>query len=124
MPGLKRLIVEIHRRSLWQVLLIYVGGAWVCYEIIDTITDRLALPEWLPVLAIILFLIGLPVVLATAFVREETAGFSAPAAPPEAGPNGERLEAEAAVARHAARRRRRVLTWRNAGLSFVIALGV
>ncbi|MGD2155046.1 MAG: tetratricopeptide repeat protein, partial [Gemmatimonadales bacterium] len=41
-----------------------------------------------------------------------------------AGPNGERLEAEAAVARHAARRRRRVLTWRNAGLSFVIALGV
>jgi hypothetical protein len=70
MSRLKRLIVEIHHRSLWQVLLIYVGGAWICYEIIDTITDRLALPEWLPVLAIILFLIGLPVVLATAFVHE------------------------------------------------------
>ncbi len=70
MSRLKDLIHEIHRRSLWQVLLIYVGGAWVCYEIIDTITDRLALPEWLPVLAIILFLLGLPFVVATACVRE------------------------------------------------------
>jgi TolB-like protein len=120
MNPLKGLILEIHRRSLWQVLLIYVGGAWVCYEIIDTITDRLALPEWLPVLAIILFLIGLPVVLGTAFVREEAVDFSAPAAP-EAGPGSERLEA---AARRQARRRRRVLTWRNAGLSFVIALAV
>lgn len=69
MSRLKRLILEIHHRSLWQVLLIYVGGAWICYEIIDTLTDRLTLPEWLPALAIILFLIGLPVVLATAFVH-------------------------------------------------------
>jgi hypothetical protein len=37
MSRLKRLIVEVHRRSLWQVLGIYVGGAWVCYEIIETI---------------------------------------------------------------------------------------
>ena len=70
MSRFKRVILEIHRRSLWQVVAIYIGGAWCCYEIIDTITDRLALPEWLPVLAIILFLIGLPIVLATAFVHE------------------------------------------------------
>ena len=44
MSGLKRLIGEIHHRSLWQVLLIYVGGAWVCYEIIDTVTSRFGLP--------------------------------------------------------------------------------
>ncbi len=29
MSGLKRLIHEIHRRSLWQVLLIYVAASWV-----------------------------------------------------------------------------------------------
>jgi hypothetical protein len=29
MSRLKRLIQEIHRRSLWQVLGIYLGGAWV-----------------------------------------------------------------------------------------------
>ncbi len=31
MSGLKRLIHEIHRRSLWQVLLIYLGGALSAY---------------------------------------------------------------------------------------------
>jgi TolB-like protein/Tfp pilus assembly protein PilF len=83
MSRLKRLIVEIHRRSLWQVLLVYVGGAWVCYEIIDTITDRLVLPQWIPVLAIILFLIGLPFVVATACVRERgSAAQESPVAEP------------------------------------------
>ena len=74
MSSLKRLISEIHHRSLWQVLLIYVGGAWFCYEIIDTIADRMALPMWLPVLAILLSLLGLPFVVATAFVREGEPG--------------------------------------------------
>ncbi len=101
------------------MLLIYVGGAWVCYEIIDTITDRLALPPWLPVLAIILFLIGLPFVVATAFIHEEARPVPAPveqSALPQS-------EADAATARHAARRRR-FLTWRNAGLSFIVALAL
>jgi hypothetical protein len=35
MNRLRQFITEIHRRSLWQMLLIHVGGAWVCYEIID-----------------------------------------------------------------------------------------
>jgi TolB-like protein/Tfp pilus assembly protein PilF len=114
MSRLKRLIVEIHRRSLWQVLLIYVGGAWVCYEIIDTITDRLALPEWLPVLAIVLFLIGLPVVVATAFIREDAVSPLA-AAPAETVPVGSRVEAA---------RPRPHITWRNSGLIFVFALAL
>jgi hypothetical protein len=28
MSSVKQFIREIHRRSLWQILLIYVGGAW------------------------------------------------------------------------------------------------
>jgi TolB-like protein/Flp pilus assembly protein TadD len=123
MSHLKRLIVEIHRRSLWQVLLIYIGGTWVCYEIIDTITDRLALPEWLPVLAIVLFLLGLPVVLATAFVREEAGPFLPPTKT-ATGPEAEKLQAEAAAAHHEARQRHRFVTLRNAGLGFVIVLGL
>ena len=31
MSRLKRLIHEIHRRSLWQVLGIYLVGAWVAF---------------------------------------------------------------------------------------------
>ncbi len=67
---LKRLIREIHRRSLWQVLGIFLLGGWVAFEVVQTLTDGLGLPEWFPAFAIVLLIIGLPVVLATAFVQE------------------------------------------------------
>jgi len=73
MSRLRRLIVEIHRRSLWQVLLIYAGGAWIAYEIVQSLTEGLELPGWFPGFAVVLFIIGLPFVLATAFVREAPA---------------------------------------------------
>jgi len=103
-------------------LLIYAGAAWACFELIDAVTERLGLPVWLPGLAIVLFLLALPVVLATAFVDEEPAL----AAPPHEATEAEAKEAEAkaAAARYEARRRHRLLTWRNAGLSFVGALAV
>ena len=55
MSKLKKLITEIHHRSLWQVLLIYVGAAWACFELIDTVTERPGLPVWLPALAVVFF---------------------------------------------------------------------
>ncbi len=70
MSRLKRLISEIHYRSLWQVLLIYVGGALVAYQAVQALTEGLGLPQWFPAFAIVLFIIGLPIVLATAFVHE------------------------------------------------------
>jgi len=70
MSKLKKLITEIHHRSLWQVLLIYLGGSWIVFEIVQTVTEGLGLPQWFPAFAALLLLIGLPVVLATAFVRE------------------------------------------------------
>ena len=126
MPDFKRLIVEIHRRSLWQVVAIYIGGAWACYEIIDTVTDRLALPVWLPVLAIIFFLLGLPFVLATAFVREEAPGERVPGEPAAAAAaeaaSPEAVDTEALAARQERIARRRLLTWRNLGVAFVAVL--
>ena len=35
MAGLKQLIQEVHRRSLWQVLLIYIGAAYTIREATD-----------------------------------------------------------------------------------------
>ncbi len=119
MKRLKRLITEIHRRSLWQVLLIYCGAALVAYQAVQALTEGLGLPQWFPAFAVVLFLVGLPVVLATAFVREVEAPSPAPA---EAEPRI--VEAEADTARHEPTRHRRLLTWRNAGLSFMAALGV
>jgi adenylate cyclase len=67
---LKRLIQEIHRRSLWQVLGIYLVGAWVAFQGVEALVSGLGLPEWVPGFAVVVMILGLPVVLATAFVRE------------------------------------------------------
>jgi len=70
MSTLKRLIHEAHRRSLWQVLGIYAVASWVVFEVVQTLTEGLSLPGWFPSFAFVLLLIGLPIVLATAFVQE------------------------------------------------------
>lgn len=81
MTRLKRLIIEAHRRSLWQVLIIYLGASWAVLEAVDHVVERYFLPEWVSGAAVILLLIGFPIVMATAFVREEpwqTSGASSP----------------------------------------------
>ena len=55
---LKRLIREIHRRSLWQVLGIYLVGGWIAYEIVQSLTEGLGLPEWFPAFAVVLLIIA------------------------------------------------------------------
>jgi uncharacterized membrane protein YhdT len=70
MSSLKQFIRGIRRGSLWQVLLTYVGAGWVVFEIVQTATEGLGLPEWFPGFAALLLPIGLPVVFATAFVQE------------------------------------------------------
>ncbi|UCC84756.1 MAG: tetratricopeptide repeat protein [Gemmatimonadota bacterium] len=117
MSRLKRLILEIHRRSLWQVLLIYVGGALVAYQAVQALTEGLGLPQWFPGLAVVLFVIGLPFVVATAFVRET-------GAPPVAPSEMEAAAAEGAAPGALSGGPRPHITWRNAGLSFVVALAV
>ena len=86
MSGLKRLIVDIHRRSLWQVLTIYLGASWAVLEVSDQVIGRYLLPEWVYPTEILVLMLGLPIVLATAFVREETPGSTAPATSPSAEP--------------------------------------
>ncbi len=66
MSRLKQLIQEIHRRSLWQVLGIYVAVSWVVFQVVQTLTEGLGLPDWVPPVAFVLLLIGLPIVMATA----------------------------------------------------------
>ncbi|MCG8468283.1 MAG: hypothetical protein MJB57_08745 [Gemmatimonadetes bacterium] len=67
---MKKFIHEIHRRSLWQVLGIYLGASWVVLQIVDTLAGALGLPDWSASFALFLLILGLPVVLATAFVQE------------------------------------------------------
>jgi TolB-like protein len=70
MNGLKRLIHEIHRRSLWQVLAVYAAAAWIALQVVNEIARSVHLPDWVSGAAVVLLVIGFPVVLATAFVQE------------------------------------------------------
>jgi len=72
MNRVKQLVVEIPRRSLWQVLMVYLGSCWAVLEASDQVIERYLLPEWVYPTEIIILLIGLPIVLATAMVREES----------------------------------------------------
>ncbi len=78
MKRLKQLIHETHRRSLWQVLGIYVVGGWLILQVVDTLAGALNLPDWASPLALFLLIIGLPIVLATAFVQEGVGRRDAP----------------------------------------------
>jgi len=125
MDCLKRLIVEIHHRSLWQVLLIYIGAALMAYQAVQALTEGLGLPQWFPAFAVVLFIVGLPIVLATAFVRDVAPPTVTPAEPtPLTEAEAARIEVETAAAHLEARRRHRFLTWRNALASFVVAFAV
>ncbi|CAN5858429.1 hypothetical protein BH23GEM9_BH23GEM9_09200 [soil metagenome] len=70
MQQIRSIIEEIHRRSLWQVLGIYLVGSWIGYQVILGLTEGLGMPDWVPGFAVVFFIIGLPIVLATAFVQE------------------------------------------------------
>ncbi len=76
MSRFKRLIADVHRRSLWQVLSIYVVGAWIGMELVLALAQDFGLPEWFPPLAIGIFILGLPIVLTTAYVQKGLPGLA------------------------------------------------
>jgi TolB-like protein len=121
MDQIKRIVHECHRRSIWQVLAIYLVGGWGALQGIQAVTETAGLPDWVPPGALILLMIGLPIVLATAFVQEGMGG------------NG-RLEVEvgdgapAGLAARSSEAPRpspeRFLTWRRAIVGGVVAFAV
>jgi len=67
---MKNVLNEIHRRSLWQVLGIYLAGSWVALQVVETLIQSAGLPDWVQPLALVLLVLGFPIVLATAFLQE------------------------------------------------------
>lgn len=115
MSRFERLIVEVHRRLVWQILAIYVVGAWIGLEVIQALAQNLGLPGWFPPLAIGLLILGLPIVLTTAYMQ--------------GGPPGLRRrdlslrldrEAAAQFQRSEPEGMRRLFTWRNAIMGGVL----
>jgi eukaryotic-like serine/threonine-protein kinase len=128
MDLLKSIIHEAHRRSLWQVLGIYLVGSWIGYEVVQGLTEGLGLPDWVPGFAVVLFIIGLPIVMATAFVQE-----GLPGPRPQREPRLDEItligdEPATPVAPQPARRPEHMLfTWRRAivgGIAAFLLLGI
>jgi len=66
MVKLSALIDQIHHRSIWQVSLVYVGGAWAMLDRIDMAETRFGLPGWVFDAAMIVLVVGLLAVLVIA----------------------------------------------------------
>ena len=113
MKRIVRLVKEIQRRSLWQILAIYIAASWGIVQFIDSLVSVLGLPPWSARLALFLLIIGLPVVLATAFIQEgkapEAQGDVASPAPHSETPRGTAY---------------RLFTWRNAIGGGVVAFAL
>ncbi|HSG09314.1 MAG TPA: tetratricopeptide repeat protein [Longimicrobiales bacterium] len=52
-----------------QVLLVYLGASWAVLQIADVLTEALSLPGWVLPVAVLLLLVGLVIILATAWVQ-------------------------------------------------------
>lgn len=46
--SLRDLVLEIHRRSVWQVVGLYIVSAVAALEVVDIVVAHTALPVWFP----------------------------------------------------------------------------
>lgn len=110
MDRLRKIVREIHRRSLWQILGVYLVASWGALEAVQGLTEVASLPGWLPALALALLIVGLPIVLATAFVQEGVSDVERPREEPTPDTAAVGVGADTSTSL------RRLLTWRNAFL--------
>jgi len=109
-------------RTLLQVLGLYAAGSWLVLQVVDVLVDNMGLPDWVFPFAVVLLLIGLPIILATAVVQKRL-GTSA-VNPVVSGEKPTPENVASGVAVDAPSEIRRLFTWRNAllggGLAFVM----
>ena len=135
-----KLFKEIHRRSLWQILGIYLAASWIALQVVNEVADSVGLPDWVSGAAIVLLVLGFPVVMTTAFVQRGGPArggamprpFASPsdqpfgdaAAPAEAVAPVAEPSAPAAPAPDPAGAHQRLFTWKNATAGGVLAFAL
>ena len=60
---------RIKEGRLFQVLLAYLAVSWILLQIVDMFIDNLGLPTWVFLTTLILLVVGLAVILTTAWVQ-------------------------------------------------------
>src|SRR5712691_10173523 len=64
------LFAELKRRHIYRVAAAYAVVAWVLIQLVNNVAPALRLPEWAPTLVIVLLLVGFPITLLIAWMRE------------------------------------------------------
>ncbi len=73
----------VRRARLIRVIVVYLGASFAVTEAVDIFTEQGGLPGWVVSAAIVLLLLGLPIIIATALVQSAP---SPPPPPPETAP--------------------------------------
>ena len=66
------LIVELRRRNVLRMALLYLGAAWLVLQVVDVLIDRGPLPESLGPITLTVLAIGLPIALVLSWFYEIT----------------------------------------------------
>ncbi|MBI4513646.1 MAG: hypothetical protein HY702_05990 [Gemmatimonadetes bacterium] len=110
---------RVREARLVRVLLLYLAASWLVLQVVSLLQDRLQLPEWLTPVAVALLLVGLVVVLATAWVQARPATRTKAEEVPAA------WEVDlGGLLRSLAKRRLPHLTWARAILGGVVAFSL
>lgn len=64
---------ELRKRRVFRAAAIYFAVAWGLTEVIVTISEQLFLPNWVPTLSVIVFVVGFPVAMILAWTFDITA---------------------------------------------------
>lgn len=118
MAHLTPLCRELHRRFVWQALVLYLVLALGILAGIQAAVHGLGLPAWIPAWAAALLFLGAPIILLTTFVQGGVPFFGRPVYRDEVDPNELVGLTPAQVHRLPASR---FLTWRNALLGAACA---
>ena len=111
---------------VWGVLAVYLGASWVVLQIVDVVKQNLGLPDWVFPFALLLLLIGLPIILATALLQARSNDGKSAESAGDAGlsDSGRVLEPTEAGSSGG----RGLFTWKNAllggGLAFLFLAAV
>jgi TolB-like protein/Tfp pilus assembly protein PilF len=64
--------IELRKRKVFQTAAVYIAVAWGATEILVTVAERLFLPDWIPTLVVIAFVVGFPVAMFLAWIFDIT----------------------------------------------------
>jgi len=124
------LIGELHRRSIWQVLGTYAVIGWLLLLLAETVGGLLGFPRWFGPAALVVVLLGFPVLLITTLIQggfKKNELFSSGFRDSASG-GDDSLSSWRSLERQPLRDALRfVFTWRNAvagGILMVVLLGI